>query len=193
MKKILEPWALFDLCYNEAVENGVDPCPATLATVDQVGQPSARVILVRAISEQGLVFYTNIQSRKGNELKYNPRAALCFYWREINRQIRIEGEVEKISSEESDSYFASRSYGSQINALISKQSSKLASYEEFIERCAAMEKILLHQEISRPEYWVGLRLIPSYFEFWQEGKNRCHLRQSFAKIDNSWTTEFLYP
>jgi len=193
VQNFIDPWALFNQYYNEAVANAVDPCPATLATVNQIGQPSARIILIRHFDAQGLVFYTNIQSRKGEELKDNPKAALCFYWQAINRQIRIEGTIETIPAKETDLYFASRPYGSQINALISKQSSSLASYEAFIEQHKATEKLLSQQKIVRPEYWVGLKLVPSYFEFWQDEKSRCHLRQSFTKLNNSWKMDLLYP
>ncbi len=189
-----DPWTLFTQYRNEAIAKNVDPCPAVLATVSATHQPSARIILIREFDTRGFVFYTHKASHKGRDLQYTPKAALCFYWQATDRQIRIEGEVVEVSTEESDLYFASRVIGSQVNALISKQSDKLESYEDFFQLHLNTKEQLTDKIINRPEHWTGFRIVPTYFEFWQDGIDRCHKRQSFIKTNlGLWFMELLYP
>ena len=166
---------------------------ATLATADAAGRPSARVVLVRGVDDEGFVFYTNYTSRKAREVASNPQAALCFHWHWLEEQARVEGLVTRATREESDAYFRSRPRGSQIGAWASQQSQPLASPGELEARVALFEREFEGREVPRPEFWGGFRLVPDRFEFWKAAESRLHDRILFARIDAEWIESRLYP
>jgi pyridoxamine 5'-phosphate oxidase len=165
-----------------------------LATADRTGRPSARVVLLKGCDERGLVFYTNYESRKGRELAENPRAALVFYWPLFERQVRVEGTVERASREESEAYFHSRPRGSQISAAASRQSA-VVSGREVLERAAAeLAERLAGEEVPLPEFWGGYRLVPETVEFWQGRPDRLHDRLVYGRQGGGdWRLERLSP
>ena len=164
-----------------------------LATTDKQGRPSARMVLLRGLDERGFVFFTNYDSRKGHELAENPFAALIFYWAELSRQVRVEGSVEKISGEESDAYFATRPRLSQLSAWASNQDQPIpnrALLEERMDVLAARYP----NEVPRPPYWGGYRVVPEAIEFWQSRPNRLHDRFRYTRSpDGTWVIERLAP
>lgn len=162
----------------------------TLATATASGKPSARIVLLKEVDEKGFVFFTNYLSRKGNEISANPQAALLFFWDILERQVRIEGTLEKIAASESESYFNSRPLESRIGAIISKQSCVIKSREELE---VEFEKAKENKEVKRPEYWGGYILKPNYFEFWQGGANRIHDRIIYTKHQQNWLIQRLAP
>lgn len=170
-----------------------EPTAMCLATCDSKGQPSARMILLKGIDERGFVFYTNIESRKAADLHVNPKAALCFYWMPLGRQVRVEGSVSPVTNEEADAYFASRSRESRIGAWASHQSHPLVSRAKLIEGVAAYNVYFDGQEVERPPFWVGWRLAPQAIEFWQEGKARLHDRDLYTRAGDGWAHTKLYP
>ena len=164
-----------------------------LATTGTDGQPSARIVLLKSFDDRGFVFYTNYQSRKGQELSENPRASLLFYWPQLWRQVRIEGVVEKISPAESEAYFQSRPLGSKLGAWASNQSEVVDQRETLEARFAELQK-RFGEDIPRPEHWGGYRLKPNSIEFWQGRDNRLHDRLRYRLQDNgSWLIERLGP
>lgn len=165
----------------------------TLATVDSKGQPSARIVLLKAFDERGFVFYTNLDSRKSREMKQNSKAALCFYWMPLERQVRIEGKVEPVSAAEADAYFATRPRESRIGAWSSKQSSPLDSRDTLVRAVAETTKKFEGQDVPRPEFWSGWRVIPETIEFWQQGESRLHDREVYTRTGGGWTVNRLYP
>jgi pyridoxamine 5'-phosphate oxidase len=165
----------------------------TLATAAKDGQPSARVVLLKSFDEHGFVFYTNYQSRKGQDLAENPRASLLFYWSQLWRQVRIDGVVEKISAAESETYFQSRPLGSKLGAWASNQSEVVADRETLEARFAELEKRFGGQ-VPRPEHWGGYRLRPNSIEFWQGRDNRLHDRLRYRlQDDGGWVIQRLGP
>lgn len=193
-----DPVELFDQWLAKAAESEPnDPNAAALATSTPDGIPSVRMVLAKQIhdSESGyqrFSVFTNVESRKGQEILANPRAALCFHWKTLRRQIRIEGPLTPLSSEASDTYFHSRSRGSQIAAAVSNQSRPLDSRQLLIDRTAAFTQ--LHPgEVPRPGYWRGFYLTPEKIEFWADGKDRLHDRLLFAREGDSWLATRLYP
>jgi pyridoxamine 5'-phosphate oxidase len=171
----------------------VDTAPATLATVDAQGRPSARMVLLRGVDERGFVFYTNYTSRKGHELDANPHAALCFYWPTLDEQIRIEGTTERLLPEESDAYFNTRPRGSQLGAWASAQSQTLPTREILEEEYRATEQRFAGQPVPRPPFWGGFRLKPSSIEFWFGRPDRLHDRVRYSRDGRHWMIERLYP
>jgi pyridoxamine 5'-phosphate oxidase len=172
-----------------------DPNAMCLATATPDGHPSVRMVLLKGLDERGFVFYTNEGSRKGAQLNSNPHAALCFHWKSLRKQVRVEGAIEKVSDEEADAYYNTRHRGSRVGAWASKQSQPLGSYNElkkFVEDYE--EKFKGRDDIPRPPYWTGFRLKPEYFEFWIDGDYRLHQRYLYTpdKEDN-WITSMLYP
>lgn len=172
----------------------VDPNAMTLATATREGRPSARMVLLKSYDERGFVFFTNYESRKGQELLQNPFAALILYWNGLRRQIRIEGSVERIAPEESDEYFSTRPRGSRLAALASAQSSVLRDRETLERRVAEVSEELEGLEVERPVYWGGYRLCPTSIEFWQGRRDRLHDRVQYRReSDDTWAIERLSP
>ena len=171
------------------------PNAFTLATADATGQPAARMLLLKGLDENGFVFYTNTESRKGDNLRANTKAAMLFYWKSLLRQIRIEGIVENVTPREADEYFATRPRGSQIGAWASQQSRPMDTFKDLQDSVAACEKKFAGQDIiPRPPHWTGYRVIPTNIEFWIEGDFRLHHRHLYKKNDsNTWTMSLLNP
>jgi pyridoxamine 5'-phosphate oxidase len=165
----------------------------TVATTTPDGRPSARIVLLKEVDERGFVFFTNYGSRKGQELDANPRAALVFHWNLLQRQVRVEGRIERTSKEESEAYFHSRPRGSQIGAWASRQSQSLASRAELVEQVATMEARFPDGEVPLPEFWGGYRVIPEAIEFWQGRLYRLHDRVRFESAGNGWKSGLLFP
>ncbi|WP_296675150.1 pyridoxamine 5'-phosphate oxidase [Novosphingobium sp.] len=195
-----DPFALFSAWYNDARSSEPnDPDAVALATATPDAAPSVRMVLLKDHgphlgSRGGFVFYTNGQSRKGNELHANPQAAMLFHWKSLRRQIRIEGTVAEVDPAMADAYFASRSRDSQLGAIASDQSRPLASRGEFLARIARVTAANLVGKIQRPAHWTGFCLTPSAFEFWMDRPFRLHERRRFvAGADGGWTSALLYP
>lgn len=171
------------------------PNAFTLATTGANGQPAARMLLLKGFDENGFVFYTNTESRKGDDLRANTKAAMLFYWKSLLRQIRIEGTVENVTPREADEYFATRPRGSQIGAWASQQSRPMDTFKDLQDSVAACEKKFTGQDnIPRPPHWTGYRLIPASIEFWIEGDFRLHHRHLYKKNDNNtWSMSLLNP
>lgn len=189
-----DPIALFAEWYGEAAKCGLkEPTAVTLATADGQGRPTARMVLLKGHDERGFVFYTNTQSRKGDALRENPFAALCFYWPSLGRQLLVEGAVEPVAEEEADAYFASRDRQARIGAWASAQSRPMEGrfvLEREIARFAAKFAV---GEVPRPPHWSGYRLTPDRIEFWREGAFRLHHRRVFVRQGDGWTTMRLFP
>ena len=170
-----------------------DPNAMAVATVDAAGNPSVRILLLKGLDERGFAFYTNFESRKGGELLGQPRAALCFHWKSLRKQVRVEGPVEIVSDAEADAYFHSRAYVSQIGAAASEQSRPLDSRATLERRVAELQEKLDGAEVPRPPNWSGFRVIPHTIEFWKDGAFRLHDRIVFRRSPMGWETQRLYP
>ena len=164
-----------------------------LATGSPEGRPSARVVLLKEICEQGLVFYTNYCSRKAIEMERNPFVSVAIFWEPLGYQVRIEGRVEKVSARKSDLYFSSRPRGSQLSAWASAQSSEIPSRAHLEHEISRLEKIYNGKPVPRPPWWGGYLLVPDHFEFWKEGKNRLHDRVMYEIAGKNWTRKLLAP
>ncbi len=188
-----DPVSQFGSWMKDAINFGVEePTAMTLATADALGNPSARMVLLKGFDERGFVFFTNYLSRKGEELAANPRAALVFYWKELERQVRIEGTVEKTNPSESDEYFSSRPPESQAGAVVSPQSQIIADRREL----EARQQELMEQgrpPMARPDYWGGYRVVPDHIEFWQGRPGRLHDRIRYSRKKSAWTLVRLAP
>ncbi|MCA7956619.1 pyridoxamine 5'-phosphate oxidase [Burkholderia multivorans] len=191
-----DPFAQFDRWFNEALAAKLpEPNTMTLATVGADGRPSARIVLVKGVDERGFVFFTNYESRKGRDLAAHPYAALLFYWIELERQVRIEGRVEKTSADESDRYFASRPVGSRIGAWASEQSAVIDSRATLEARETAFSE-RYGDDPPRPPHWGGYRVVPDTLEFWQGRPSRLHDRLVYtrdAAAPHGWTISRLSP
>jgi pyridoxamine 5'-phosphate oxidase len=189
------PVRQFQIWFAQAVEARViEPNAMTLATVTPDGKPSARIVLLKEIDERGLVFYTNFQSRKGQELTHSPLAALVFWWGELERQVRVEGDIIPVGETEAEEYFQSRPRGSQLGAWVSNQSQVIPSREVLETRLHELEQMYGDRPIPRPSYWGGYRLVPAYIEFWQGRPNRLHDRLCYRQTSSkTWKIERLSP
>jgi pyridoxamine 5'-phosphate oxidase len=172
-----------------------DPNAIALATLDEQGQPQARIVLLKEWDAAGFVFYTNYTSTKGRALLHHPQAGFNLFWRELGRQIRVEGAIAPVSPERSDAYFATRPRGSQIGAWASQQSQPVASYQTLLDQVAAVEARFHDQPVPRPPHWGGFCLVPSRIEFWHAGQYRLHDRWEFTRPspDAPWTATRLSP
>tara|TARA_B100001250_G_scaffold354888_1_gene329029 strand:- start:192 stop:818 length:627 start_codon:yes stop_codon:yes gene_type:complete len=195
-KDLENPIELFGEWFNEAEKSEINDHNAfALATADKNRIPSARIVLLKNFNNKGFVFYTNLDSNKSKDIKVNPNASMCFYWKSLLRQIRITGSISEVSDKEADLYYSTRSYGSRIGAWASKQSAILKNIDELNQSIEKYKKKFSDKSnIPRPNYWSGWRLIPTEIEFWLNGENRIHQRLKYYKDKNgSWERFLLNP
>lgn len=184
----------FNTWFKEALEADLlEPNAMTLATADQDAKPSARVVLLKGVTHEGFVFFTNYESRKGQELAANPQAALVFYWDKLERQVRIEGQVVKVSPQESEVYFKSRPHGSQLGAWASQQSRVISGREVVEQKLQELSQRFTEGQVPLPEFWGGYLLRPKVIEFWQGRPNRLHDRLRYTRTAEGWAIERLSP
>jgi pyridoxamine 5'-phosphate oxidase len=188
-----DPVEIFKTLYEQAAQSSAEPDAMVLSTVDPDGRPAGRYVLLKAVDASGFVFYTNLDSRKARALALNPYASLCFYWPSINKQVRIEGRVERVTDAEADAYFATRPRDSQIGAWASQQSAVLESSAVLKEKVAAVRARFGEGAVSRPPFWSGFRLVPTSIEFWTRDPARLHERERFDRQGDRWTQSCLYP
>jgi pyridoxamine 5'-phosphate oxidase len=189
-----EPFERFDALYALAKSaQPKDPNAVSLATVDEHGRPSVRIVLMKDFDERGFVIFTNYESRKGRELASQKVAALCFYWPTLDTQVRVEGSVSVIAAAESDAYFATRPRVAQLGAWASAQSRPLDRREVLEERLKAFDRQYQNTPVPRPPHWGGFCIDPASVEFWKSGENRLHHRTVYTREGDGWTTELLYP
>ena len=195
-KDLDNPIELFEEWFNEAKKSEInDPNALALATVGKNGIPSVRMVLLKGFSNKGFIFYTNLNSRKSNEIKSNPNASMCFHWKSLLRQIRIVGKLSNVLDTEADNYYESRSYGSRIGAWASNQSSVLNSREELLKSIKLFKKKYPDEKkVPRPKHWSGWILDPHEIEFWLDGEDRIHERLKYIKKENNeWEKKLLSP
>ena len=195
-KDLNNPIDLFGQWFNEAKKTEInDPNALSLATVGKNGIPSVRMVLLKDFNSDGFVFYTNLNSRKSEEIKSNANASMCFHWKSLLRQVRITGKISKVSDADADNYYSSRSYGSRIGAWASNQSSILKSRDELLKSVEEFKKKYPNENnVPRPKYWSGWNLTPNEIEFWLDGKNRMHERLRYTKKNNNdWEKNLLNP
>ncbi|MDC1129580.1 pyridoxamine 5'-phosphate oxidase [Candidatus Pelagibacter sp.] len=191
-----DPIDLFEVWMNEAKKTEPnDPNAVALGTSDDNNSPSIRMVLLKDFNKDGFVFYTNLNSQKGNELKNNPKAAMCFHWKSLLRQVRINGTVQKVSNEVADEYYNTRGYESRIGAWASKQSTILSNRDDLLNSIEEYKKKYSNKnDVPRPEYWSGWNLIPSSIEFWLDGDSRIHERLKYNKDnEGNWAKSLLSP
>ena len=193
--KNLNPIILFQNWFEKATEEEInDPNALALATVNRNKQPSVRMVLLKGLTNTEFVFYTNLKSKKSKELKSNPKASMCFHWKSIRRQIRIDGSIKKVPSKVADQYFNTRPYGSRIGAWASIQSTPMESKLDLIKRIQEYKKKFpIHKKVPRPPHWSGWALKANEVEFWLDGDNRIHERLRYKKSGSKWKKEILYP
>ena len=190
-----DPLELFKIWISEAEKKEInDPNALSLATANENNYPSVRMVLLKELSKKGFVFYTNLNSPKSFDLKKNSKAAMCFHWKSLQRQVRISGSVTQVADEEADAYFNSRPFESKIGAWASDQSKVMKKREEFLKKIDEFKKKYKEKNnIPRPKHWSGWCLNPSSIEFWLGDKYRIHERLKYNKTSNNWKKEILYP
>jgi pyridoxamine 5'-phosphate oxidase len=195
--EFVEPFRRFGELLEQAKGSGIlEPTAMALATAGADGRPSVRMVLLKGYDERGFVFYTNLESRKAQQLAENAFAALCFHWQPMEVQVRIEGAVQPVSVEEADAYYASRARGSRIGAWASRQSAQLDAYDTLVRRVAELEAQFGEGDIPRPPFWSGYRIAPDRIELWFGRPSRLHERELYIRVDGEpprWTRELLYP
>ena len=189
------PIDLFKNWFEKAKETEInDPNAVALGTANQKNQPSVRMVLLKGLSNEGFVFYTNFNSKKGSDLKLNQQASMCFHWKSLRRQVRVIGKVQQVSEKEADDYYNSRPYKNRISAWASNQSEQLDSRETFLKKLEEFEKKYPEQtKVPRPPHWSGWRILPKEIEFWLDGEGRVHERLNYINEKGKWTKEILYP
>ena len=190
-----DPLELFKIWMNEAEKKEInDPNALSLATTNNKNEPSVRMVLLIGLSSKGFVFYTNLNSPKSKDLENNPKASMCFHWKSLQRQVRIFGNVVKVSEKEADAYFNSRPYESRIGAWASDQSTTMSTREELLKKINEFKKKYKEEHnVPRPKHWAGWCLNPNSIEFWLGDEYRIHERLKYNKISNNWKKEILYP
>ena len=191
-----DPFKLFEKLFDEAKKKQInDPNALALGTASKTGIPSVRMVLLKGFDKNGFVFYTNLNSQKGNEIKQNPNASMCFHWKSLLRQIRIVGTLKKVDDKIADDYYNSRAYESRIGAWASNQSTILKSRNELLDKINFFKKKFSNKDkVPRPDYWSGWNLKPSSIEFWLDGENRIHERLKYILNENNdWTKRLLSP
>jgi pyridoxamine 5'-phosphate oxidase len=189
-----DPHMLFDAWFAEAqASEPNDPDAVALSTATPDGRPSSRMVLMKKHDARGFTFHTNLDSRKGGEVRGNRFASMLFHWKTLRRQVRIEGEIEPVGESDADAYFATRSRGSQLSAWASDQSRPLESREAFERRYAEVTARFEGAPVPRPPYWSGLRLVPERIEFWRDREYRMHERRLFLRTADGWTESLLFP
>jgi len=190
-----DPVELFKLWMAEAEKNEInDPNALSLATTSNKNEPSVRMVLLKELSPKGFVFYTNLNSPKSSDIKNNPKAAMCFHWKSLQRQVRVSGTVTQVEDKEADLYFNSRPYESRIGAWASDQSKAMNKREEFLKKIDEFKKKYKEEKnLPRPKHWTGWCLNPSSFEFWLGDQYRIHERLKYNKVLNNWKKEILFP
>ncbi|MBE9462775.1 pyridoxamine 5'-phosphate oxidase [Dyadobacter subterraneus] len=187
------PLNQFNKWFDEVLKSGLSESNAMLLSTVDNGRPTGRIVLLKGVDETGFSFYTNYESKKGHEIAANPQVALTFFWKELERQVRIEGKIEKTSEKDSDDYFAIRPRGSQIGAWVSHQSEVIENREFLEEKQKSYEEKFEGITVPRPPHWGGYRVIPDYIEFWQGRPSRLHDRLAYVLKDGVWITERLSP
>ncbi len=191
---LTQPLKQFEKWMEDAISFGLsDPTAMTLATVDAEGQPSQRIVLLKQCDEKGFVFYTNLASKKSLDIKHNNKVSLHFPWHSMNRQVKIQGKVEKVSAADSLKYFASRPLDSKIAAWASHQSSPIDSRSFLLNQFEALKQKFQHGEVPLPDFWGGYRVVPQKYEFWQGGEGRLHDRFEFTLNEQDWKIQRLAP
>jgi len=189
------PFKLFKLWMEEAEKSEPnDPNAVNVATVDSSGQPDNRMVLLKGLTENSFIFYTNLESKKSRDLRNNPKASMCFHWKSLLRQVRIQGSVQLVDGKTADEYYNSRPYESRIGAWASSQSEVMKHRDEFEEKINEFKKKYPDQHnVPRPTYWSGWALTPYKIEFWKDVENRLHQRLCYSRIGEAWSKEILYP
>ena len=190
-----DPFKVFKQWMSEAEKNEInDPNAVALATVNEFNQPDVRMVLLKEFNNNGFIFFTNLESKKGSDLKKIPKASMCFHWKSLLRQVRISGEISLISDKEADEYFNSRPYLSRIGAWSSNQSKPMETRDAFLNRIEKYKNKFTDQNnVPRPNHWSGFMLSPKRIEFWKDVKGRLHQRLEYLKELNSWKKNILYP
>ena len=189
------PFKLFEEWFNTAKKTEInDPNALALGTSDKEGNSSVRMVLLKGFNEIGFIFYTNLNSKKSEDIKVNPKASMCFHWKSLLRQVRVVGKINSVSSKDADKYFNSRAYGSRIGAWASKQSTILNQRDELTQSINTFKKKFPDENnVPRPNYWSGWNLSPTEIEFWLDGENRIHERLKYIKDNNIWKKVLLSP